>query len=203
MGNYPKYGCSQHFNRGACSNCVMVRRDWVEQRLLDDLQNQVLKREAIEYVLDEVGDHVKSAFASLSNQMTQMRERKQKLEGELRRLASTAAETSSSAFLVEAIYEREQQLRQITDQLLAGGADSVDAHLSGIRKFVTQRLGDLRSLLAGDLWLPGKSFSSIFQSGHWLGAHGLRLFTATGMARGPNLVSKMGKEQYAEEFRVK
>jgi site-specific DNA recombinase len=149
-GNYPKYGCSQHFNRGACSNAVMVRRDWVEERLLDDLQNQVLKREAIEYVLDEFGTHVKNAFASLSNQMTQMRERKQKLEGELRRLASTAAETGPSAFLVEAIHEREQQLRQITDQLLAGGADSVDAHLADIRKFVTQRLGDLRSLLAGD-----------------------------------------------------
>jgi site-specific DNA recombinase len=149
-GNYPKYGCSQHFNRGACSNSVMVRRDWVEERLLDELQNQVLKREAIEYVLDEFGTHVKSAFANLSNQMAQMRERKQKLEGELRRLASTAAETGPSVFLVEAIHEREQQLRQITDQLLAGGADSVDAHLSDIRKFVTQRLGDLRSLLAGD-----------------------------------------------------
>jgi site-specific DNA recombinase len=149
-GNYPKYGCSQHFNRGACSNSVMVRRDRVEERLLDDLQNQVLKREAIEYVLGEFGTHVKNAFANLSNQMTQMRERKQKLEGELRRLASTAAETGPSAFLVEAIHEREQQLRQITDQLLAGGEDSVDAHLSDIRKFVTQRLGDLRSLLAGD-----------------------------------------------------
>jgi site-specific DNA recombinase len=149
-GNYPKYGCSQHFNRGACSNSVMVRRDWVEESLLDDLQNQVLNREAIEYVLDEFGTHVKNAFASLSNQMTQIRERKQKLEGELRRLASTAAETGPSAFLVEAIHEREQQLRQITDQLLAGGEDSVDAHLSDIRKFVTQRLGDLRSLLAGD-----------------------------------------------------
>jgi hypothetical protein len=53
--------------------------------------------------------------------MAQLRERKQKLEGELRRLASTAAETGPSAFLVEAIHEREQQLRQITDQLLAGG----------------------------------------------------------------------------------
>src|SRR5580698_448891 len=149
-GNYPKYGCSQHFNRGACSNSVMVRRDWVEERLLDDLQNQVLKREAIDYILDEFGTHVKNAFANLSNQMTQMRERKQKLEGELRRLASTAAETGPSAFLVEAIHERELQLRQITEQLLAGGEDSVDAHLSDIRKFVTQRLGDLRSLLAGD-----------------------------------------------------
>ncbi len=149
-GHYPKYGCSQHFNRGACSNAVTVRRDWIEERLLDELQNQVLKREAIEYVLDEFGAHVKDAFANLSNQLAQMRERKQKLEGELRRLAATAAETGPSAFLVEAIHEREQQLRDITDQLLAGGADSVDTNLSDIRSFIMQKMGDIRTLLAGD-----------------------------------------------------
>jgi hypothetical protein len=129
-GQYPKYGCSQYFNRGTCSNAVTVRRDWLEGRLLDELQNQVLKREAIEYVLDEFGNHVKNAFANLTNQLAQMRERKEKLEGELRRLAENAAATGPSAFLVAAIHEREQQLRDITDQLLAGGANSVDAHLS-------------------------------------------------------------------------
>lgn len=41
-----------------------------------------------------------------------MRERKQKLEKELPRLASTAAETGPSAYSVEAIHEREQQLQQ-------------------------------------------------------------------------------------------
>jgi hypothetical protein len=47
-GHHPKYGCSQHFNRGTCSNAITVRRDWLERRLLDELQNQVLKRQAIE-----------------------------------------------------------------------------------------------------------------------------------------------------------
>jgi hypothetical protein len=55
-----------------------------------------------------------------------------------------------TGFLIEAIHEREQQLRDITDQLLAGGADSVDAHLSDIRSFVTQRLRNLCTLLSGD-----------------------------------------------------
>ena len=80
--------------------------------------------------------------------MAQMRERRQKLEGELKRLAQTAAETGPSAFLVAAIHEREQQLREITDQLLAGGSNSVDAHMTEIRSFITRRLGDLRTLLA-------------------------------------------------------
>ena len=148
-GHYPQYGCSQHFNRGACTNSVLVRREWIEKRLLDELQNQVLKREAIDYVLDEFGSHLKDAFGKLSTQMAQMRDRKEKLEGELKRLAATAAETGPSSFLVAAIHEREQQLRDITDQLLAGGANSVDAHLSEIRTFVTRRLSDLQTLLAG------------------------------------------------------
>jgi predicted aconitase len=128
---------------------MLIRRDWIEERLLDKLQNEVLKREAIDYVLEEFGIHLKAAFSKLSNQMAQMRERKQKLEGELKRLAETAAATGPSAFLVAAIHEREQQLREITDQILAGGSESVDAQLSEIRSFVTKRLGNLRALLVG------------------------------------------------------
>ena len=149
-GHYPRYGCSQHFNRGACSNSLTVRRDWLETKMLDELKNYVLQRDAVEYVLDQFGNRVRDAFAGLSNQMAQMGERKQKLEGELRRLAATAAETGPSAFLVEAIHEREAQLRQLSDQLIAGGENSVDACLRDIRNFVLTRMGDLRALMVGD-----------------------------------------------------
>jgi len=149
-GHHPRYGCSQHFNRGACSNSLTVRRDWLEGRMLDELKNYVLQRDAVEYVFDQFGSHVRNAFAGLSNQMAQMRERKKKLEGELRRLAATAAETGPSAFLVEAINEREKQLRELSERLLAGGANSVDIHLSDIRDFILGKMGDLRALMAGD-----------------------------------------------------
>jgi site-specific DNA recombinase len=149
-GHHPRYGCSQHFNRGTCPNSVTVRKDWLEEQLLDELQNKVLQPDAIGYVLDEFGNHVRSAFANLSHQLAQMRDKKQKLERELRRLAATAAETGPSAFLVEAIHEREQQLRDITDQLLAQGDNSVESHLAEVRNFITERMANLRALLAGD-----------------------------------------------------
>lgn len=126
-----------------------MRKDWIKEQLLDELQNKVLQSESIGYVLDEFGSHVRSAFANLSNQLAQMRERKQKPEGELRRLAATAVETGPSAFLVESIHEREQQLREITEQLLVQGDDSVEAHLSDIRNFITEKTVNLRALLAG------------------------------------------------------
>jgi hypothetical protein len=51
---------------------------------------------------------------------------------------------------VEAINEREKQLWEISDQLLAGGGNSVEAHLSDIRNFIMGKMGDSRALLAGD-----------------------------------------------------
>jgi hypothetical protein len=92
--------------------------------------------------------------------MAQMRERKQKLEGELRRPAATGAETGPSAFLVEAIRERETQLRELSDQLLAGGANSVDAHLSDIRNFIVGKMGSFRELLADD---PAQARKELFK----------------------------------------
>jgi len=146
-GHYPEYGCSQHFNRGVCSNKLLIRRDWIEKRLFEEMQVRVLHQDAIDYALDEFGNHLKNAFTKLSSQMAQMRERKQRLELELQRLTATAAETGPSSFLVAAIHEREQQLREITDQLLAEGGNSVDAHLSEIRGFIRKRLEDIQALI--------------------------------------------------------
>ncbi|HEX4030437.1 MAG TPA: zinc ribbon domain-containing protein [Terracidiphilus sp.] len=166
-GHHLRYGCSQRFNRGACSNSLTVRRDWLEGWMLDELKNYVLQRDAVEYVLDQFGHHVRDAFAGFSNQMAQMRERKQKLEGKLRRLAATAAETGPSAFLVEAINEREKQLRELSDQLLAAGANSVDANLSDIRNFIWERWEiSVRSWRA-TLRPPERNCSSMFRRSAW------------------------------------
>uniref|UniRef100_A0A372IJM1 Uncharacterized protein n=1 Tax=Paracidobacterium acidisoli TaxID=2303751 RepID=A0A372IJM1_9BACT len=41
-----------------------------------------------------------------------------------------------------------QQLRDIADQLLAQGDNSVEAHLADIRNFITESIGNLNALLA-------------------------------------------------------
>jgi hypothetical protein len=41
-GRYPKYDCSQNFYRGACPHNLKERQDWVENRLLSELQDAVL-----------------------------------------------------------------------------------------------------------------------------------------------------------------
>src|SRR6266403_456216 len=152
-GQYRKYGCSQHFYRGACSNNLLERQDWLEKRLLAELQGDVLKPEAIEYVIGEFGRQLKVALENLSGELAQMRQRKETIEAELRRLTATAAQTGPSPFLIEARIDRERQLRDITERLLSAGPGSLESHLSGIRQFVTKRLSDLQGLLSGETTL--------------------------------------------------
>src|SRR5205814_3359704 len=140
-------------------------QDWLEDRLLSQLQSEVLKPEVIDYVVQEFGRQLESALQNLSGETARMREQKEKLESELRRLTAAIAEQGHSSFLLAAIAEREGKLREITDRLLSGGGGSVEAQVADIRRFVTERLSDLRKLLYSDVALAraelGKHVSEI------------------------------------------
>jgi hypothetical protein len=52
-GAHPKYGCPQNFYRGACTNGLKERADWLEDRLLSELQSAVMRPEVVDYALGE------------------------------------------------------------------------------------------------------------------------------------------------------
>ena len=133
---------------GACSNNLLERQEWLEKRPLADLQTEVLRPEAVEYTIAQFGEQLKATLGKLCGELSEMRARKQRVEVELRRLTETAAQTGPSAFLVQAINQREQELRQISDKLLASGPESVDARLEEIRIFINNKLKDIRQLLS-------------------------------------------------------
>ena len=56
-----------------------------------------------------------------------------------------------SPTLMEGINEREQELKGIHRELLAGESKSVSSQVGGIRQFVTERLGNIRGLLTVDV----------------------------------------------------
>ncbi len=148
---HQRYGCPQNFYRGTCENDLRERRDWLEERLLHELQQAVLRPEAVEYAVMEFERQLKAALAKLSDDLGRMRQRKESLEAELRRLTAAVAESGHSTFLLEAIAERERELREITERLLSNGPGSVEEQVRDIRQFVSERLADLQSLLYADV----------------------------------------------------
>ena len=80
-----------------------------------------------------------------------MRRRREDIQRELRNLVDTAARCGYSATVVEAISDRERELSEFTRRLFASEPESVSSEVARIRQFVSERLGNLRKLLAADV----------------------------------------------------
>jgi hypothetical protein len=150
-GSNHRYGCPQNFYRAACPNKLKERADWLEERLLSELQRAVVQPEVVDYALQEFERQLAAALSEVSGQIGRMRQRRQQLQTELRRLIETAAVCEHSAALVEAINSREEELGDIARRLITSQPNSVSEHVSKIRFFVSERLGNIREMLRADV----------------------------------------------------
>jgi chromosome segregation ATPase len=87
-------------------------------------------------------------FAGLDMELARMRERKAKLEVELKGLVDAIAAGASYNSISAGIAEREDELRSITDKLLEPRPGSLRAKLDELRTFAVSRLAKIRELLA-------------------------------------------------------
>jgi site-specific DNA recombinase len=147
---HPKYVCSNYFNRGTCNNDLYIRRDELEERLLRKLQGELLRKEVVDYALDEFRRQARVSLSSLSREVSQMRQRKEKLEREIRNLSNAIAEHGHSGYLFEQITARETEIFSITQRQLSASNDSLEAHLDEMRLFVENGIADLSGLLNWD-----------------------------------------------------
>ena len=150
-GRSPRYGCSRAYYRRTCKNRLTERQDFLEKRLLADLQEAVLTPDAVEYTIAEFERQLKAKLAGLSDETAQMRERKAQLEVEARHYAEAIGKLGPLPHLLDALSARENELRGITEHLLSEDPDSVEGRVQDIRRFVTERLADLRKLLYQDV----------------------------------------------------
>jgi CheY-like chemotaxis protein len=79
-----------------------------------------------------------------------IRQRKEKLEREIRNFSHAIAEHGHSAYLFQEIATREAEISSITQRLLSGSKDSLETHLDEMRRFVENGIADLRGLLNRD-----------------------------------------------------
>jgi site-specific DNA recombinase len=149
LRGHRRYGCSQHHYRGACSNGLQIRKDWLEEKLLAGLQDAVLKPEAIEYAVQEFSRQLKEATGTLSHEADRATLRKSQLETELNRLVDAIAGGGHSVFLMEAIQEKEQEIRVLDERVNAACESLPSVQPADIVSFVTGKLSRLSSLLNG------------------------------------------------------
>jgi hypothetical protein len=118
--------------------------------LLGKLQGELLRPEVIDYAVMEFQRQLEAALASLSGDLGEMRQRKNRLEAEVRRLVSAVAESGHSNAILEEIGRKEAELRGIGDRLLSSTPESIESRVGEIRMYVKSGLKDLRDVLRKD-----------------------------------------------------
>jgi site-specific DNA recombinase len=160
LAAHPKYVCANYFNRGTCRNALYIRRDVLEERLLNRLQSELLKPEVIDYAITEFGRQLRAALSCMSSELTGLRRRKEQLEAEIRRFTAAIARGGPLDSLVREIGSRESELKGISNRLFSVSASSMDGHLEETRQFVTQRIRNLSRLLGSDIALAKSELQS-------------------------------------------
>jgi DNA invertase Pin-like site-specific DNA recombinase len=150
-GGHHRYGCPQNFYRAACTNNLKERADWLERRLVSELQRAVLRPEVVDYAVGQFQRQLTTALADISGQLAHKRRRREDIQRELRNLVDTAARVGHSQTLVDAINDRERELAEITQKLFASERGSIRTEIARIRAFVSERLTNIRELLAADV----------------------------------------------------
>lgn len=144
------YGCSQHFNRGACENALTIRQDVLERNFFAGLQHVVLTDEVVAYTTGELSRQIRDREARASSQRAEMGNRKRELEQQLRRLAEAVAATGHNPTIVQLIAERQRELDQLSQEMVSANGRGVEVHPGSIREFVKQGISDLLGLLKAD-----------------------------------------------------
>jgi site-specific DNA recombinase len=149
-----RYGCAMHHQRGdsVCTNDLLVRRDELEESLLRGLGESVLRTEVVDYIVAKLEDALSEEHRNIDAELRRLRERKQQIEGEISHLIQAIAEGRASKSVMDAISERENELKSITHRLLEPENLRAIAmeHLAKLRKLVShpQSVEQTRAVLA-------------------------------------------------------
>jgi hypothetical protein len=106
--DHQTYGCPMNFHRGdsICTNRVRIRHDVLERELLAGLQQNVLREDVANYVLDRFESELIRELENIGGEMDRMKRRKAELESEIARLTAGLASGPECFFLTPAFTER-------------------------------------------------------------------------------------------------
>src|SRR5436190_12676227 len=144
-----EYGCSLHAQRGnsVCKNDLRIQRQQMEDRLLAGLQDRVLRQEFIDYVICGLQEELRQRHGAFESGLKALRDERQRIEAELRRLVESLAVGNGSPTVMAAMAERDARRREIMNQVIQPGPGLLQEKLEELRTFAVSRLTRLRELL--------------------------------------------------------
>jgi len=141
-----KYGCPSHRYRGVCANNVLIRRDRLEDQLLDGLTNRVLSPAAVDFALKHFQIQLERRMKELreqadnaANGIAALQGKRQELKMQVDRVTDAIATIGHSPSLLSKLGAIEAEISRLDDRL-AEMNQTRDLSLSvdGLRSFLAE-----------------------------------------------------------------
>ena len=146
-----RYGCPLRHARGICTNRLHVRQDRLEREVIEGLQREVLREDAVRYALAKFKMELMERLDSARSHLTVLRQERDRLKSEISSLAGVIATGRHSPALLAELEKRERRLEEISDELLATDGRGIDVRLKEIEAFVLSELQNIQGRLAGEI----------------------------------------------------
>jgi uncharacterized protein YeaO (DUF488 family) len=146
-GKWARYGCSQHWNRGACKNDLTVRRADVETEFSTELGAFSALEHATNFIFDEFVKQLRETLHYGDNSAAQLKKRKDQLEGEIETLLDTLAKGVPASSVKKRIATHEKELAKIKGQLKDNKQEHLENRLAELKKFVRAQIYSVGSLI--------------------------------------------------------
>ena len=85
-GKWARYGCTQHWNRGACKNDLTIRRSEVEGEFLKELAAFSKFEFVTNFIFEEFVKQLWETLGSGDSAVTQLKKRQENTEAEIEKL---------------------------------------------------------------------------------------------------------------------
>jgi site-specific DNA recombinase len=159
QGSRVRYGCPEHRYNGLCKNDLTIRKDRLEEQLIDFLVGRLLRPEMLEYALTRFNEQVRTRIKEIEHlqkgsvETGNLKDEKVRLTKQAENLGEAIAENGSrqSPTLSSLLRKIEAQVEAINARL--EGPKEIERKLISkdeARTFVLQKARDLQTLLKGD-----------------------------------------------------
>ena len=121
-GSYSKisanlFGCASARNKGTCNNRLNVRRDKIEQQILDCLRSELMDPELFKEFADEFYREVNRMRINHNAELEQKRREKTSIERKIRKLVDAIAGGADALSLNQELIALEKQQKEIEQEL--------------------------------------------------------------------------------------
>ncbi len=149
---YIKYGCPSHRYKGVCSNRLTIRRDRLEDQLLNALETRILRPDMAAYLVTRFEEQLRArlkemAHGDYASGRVAMERKREEMRTQAKRISAAIAHGGDLESLLDHLKGLESEIAALSRQIEAYKPLDLTVTTENVRRFAFDNVLNLRGTL--------------------------------------------------------